>query len=548
MLDAAPLRHLRTGLLALALWFCPSAAVMAVPGYSQDLPPSPARQLEGTPLPGSTQFSDAITSFYAARADRPVWVEQGKLNQDGFRLVQTLINSHEHGIDLPDLNLFAASGVVGRPLGEYISAYDRRLTELFLRYAQAVRVGRTTPNDTGITWAIERPVFDPRQVLDRLQHGNPSDLLNEQPPPHAGYRQLMAALARYRQIEVNGGWPVIPGGPVLELGQSNDRVVLLRQRLAREGYILDERAETRLFDEALQRTVRAFQENHGLVVDGRVGNVTLSALNQSAASRVAQIETNMERWRWMPRELPLHRIEVNIAAAELTLFDSDNPILTIRTVVGAPRHRTPMLQATVQAIIVNPPWNVPVSIAVNEIQPRLRRDPDYLRGQDMRIVDRPYDPYGSEIDWKNLPRGTHFRFRQQPGPLNALGRLKFDMPNRFDVYLHDTPAKTLFAGAKRALSHGCIRLQHPDVLATYLLGGSDERWTGEWIERETVRIPLRAPVAVYLLYWTVYAASDGEMQFRDDVYGYDRVMEVARRRAIPDQLLSQREVGGCKAS
>jgi murein L,D-transpeptidase YcbB/YkuD len=234
-----------------------------------------------------------------------------------------------------------------------------------------------------------------------------------------------------------------------------------------------------------------------------VGAGTLAALNVSAADRVKQIKLTLERWREMPRSFPSTRIIVNAAAAELTLYRDDEPVLTSRVVVGDVDHPTPVLSARIQSALFNPPWNVPASITKKEIAPKLRQDPTYLERNHYVYV-------GS-------------RLQQTPGPWNALGGVKFELPNPLDVYLHDTPAKPLFNKPVRAASHGCVRVQQARPLASTLLG---ENWPPEAVDHaiaagETKRVFLKTPVPVYLLYLTAFTDPDGTAEFREDVYGRD---------------------------
>lgn len=494
-------------------------------------------------------FSAEIAAFYSARFYRPVWVDKGTLNADGRYLLETLIRSHEHGIDLLDpVRLWSRTSVGGMSSDQAI-IYDQVLTDLFLRYAYAVRIGRVLPKDAGMTWAIQSPSYDAKQLLDALGRAPLASLLSEQPPPHVGYARLASALARYRDIDSRGGWPLVPEGPVLdERGQTGERVSVLRRRLDLEDYGPFSESEHERFDEELARGVKTFQHRHGLAQDGRVGRETLAALNVSAEQRTEQIKLNMERWRWMPRELPARRIEVNVAAAQFELYDEGRLALSLKTIVGSPRHPTPMLQSEVRAVIVNPVWNVPNSIIRNEILPRLRRDPDYLRAQDMRILDRPEDPYGLQVNWQRGLGLTRPRLQQQPGPLNALGQLKFDMPNRFDVYLHDTPAKALFDRPVRALSHGCIRLQFPNRLAAYLLNDPDEQFSQIIGETEPTRIELGAGIPIYLEYWTAFVTDDDNIHFRKDIYGHDSRMQLALRRQGGLSPIASVSQGGCRIS
>jgi murein L,D-transpeptidase YcbB/YkuD len=233
----------------------------------------------------------------------------------------------------------------------------------------------------------------------------------------------------------------------------------------------------------------------------------LAALNVTAADRAEQIAANLERWRWMPRTLPARRVTVNIADASLSLLEAGQAPLSMRVVVGQPKKRTPMLDDQIRAVVLNPPWMVPHDIAVKEIWPKIRRDPGYMQREG--YVVRP----GGGL-------------MQKPGPRCALGSIKFELSNPFDVYLHDTPSHSLFAQPNRALSHGCMRVEQPNALAKRLLA-DDPLWTAEKVDvailtGKTQRIALKTPVPATVAYWTAFVDADGTMEFRPDVYGWDR--------------------------
>jgi murein L,D-transpeptidase YcbB/YkuD len=419
----------------------------------------------------------------------------------------------------------------------------------FLRYGRSVGFGQIDPQDVRVPWDIKGSVFDPVTAEAELRRSGLEASLASLPPPHPQYRRLVDTLARYRGIAASGGWPVMPNGPIIDSGNDRDpRLPLLRRRLSAEGILAASEAGKRVFDRDLEQAVIRFQHRHGLEPDGRAGPKTLAALNVPVEERIAQIVANMERWRWMPRTFPLPRIEVNIAAAELAVVDSGTDTLRIRVVVGSRRHPTPLLRSLIRSVVINPPWNVPVSIWRNEILPRLRRDRTYLASNDMRIVGRTHDPYGLEIDWRrasDVPGGI--RIRQQPGPRNALGRVKFDIPNRFGVYLHDTPALDVFKRPERALSHGCVRLEKPEALLRYLFRSQEAPPRlpddGDEGPRNTLVVPLAAPMPVFLVYWTAFVAPDGEVAFRDDIYGHDA--RIAARLARRDRAFAELAATGC---
>lgn len=492
-------------------------------------------------------FRAEIETFYAAKSYRPIWLDKGSLNTEGQSLLQALAHLQEQGIAFSERMSWPHGATVNLSDTDAL-AYDQRLTDLLLRYASALRTGNSAPEEAGMTWAIPRPSFQARQFLASIGTVPVTILLNEQAPPQPEYAKLAAALTFYREIRDQGGWPLMPDGPVLGNGDYDPRVPILRRRLAIEGYIAAAQSESSmLFDTGLAEAVKGFQQSHGLARDGKVGRQTLAALNIFPEQRVEQILVNMERWRWMPRDLPSRRIEVNVAAAWLEVVDDKRVVLSMKTIVGSPTHPTPMLQAVIRSVVVNPVWNVPTSITRKEILPRLRRDPGYLRDQNIRILGRPSDPYGLQIDWKRASSAS-FRLQQQPGPLNALGRLKFDMPNPFDVYLHDTPARALFDRDARALSHGCIRLQAPGRLAAYLLRDPGESFSARIGEGYPTRLDLDNPIPVYLTYWTAFAEDGGQMQFRKDVYGLDARMGARLRPRVEPAVMSSAEPAGCPAN
>jgi murein L,D-transpeptidase YcbB/YkuD len=337
------------------------------------------------------------------------------------------------------------------------------------------------------------------------------------PPPYAGYRALQGAYGRYRKVADEGGWPSLPStGVSIRPGASDPRIPALRKRLALEGYVVGS-GTGNTYDAALVDAVRRFQSRRGLNPDGVIGNGALAELNISARARADQLAANLERWRWIPRALPAHRIEVNLPTAMLDYYRGGTIPSTMKVAVGATKHETPMMTANITSIVLNPPWNVPLSIVKNEIAPRLGRDPGYLRRENLKVVGK----YAN-----GLPM-----LQQAPGPGSALGRVKFDSPNEFAVFLHDTPSKAGFSRADRLLSHGCVRLERPLELARLVLEGTSD-WTPERMQAavdagKTVRVSLPEPVPMYLFYWTSFVDGEGKIYFWDDIYGWDKRLTAA---------------------
>ena len=391
-----------------------------------------------------------------------------------------------------------------------------RLSAAAIAYARAQHGARLPPGRFPPDWAIRPAAYDAQPDFAAALAGHRlAAWAASLPPSDKRYERLLRALGHYQGIADRGGWPTLTAEPALKLGATGERVRALRQRLAIEDpSIPSPRPATAgstpgaaVYDAELAAAVSRAQARYGMDTDGVAGANTLAALNVPVAQRLGQIRANLERWRWVPRNLPAYRVELNIADASLALHDRGKPALDMRVIVGRADKPTPMFQDEIRAVVFNPPWNVPAGIAAKEIWPKIRRDPGYMARKG--FVVRP----GGGL-------------QQLPGPDCALGTIKFDLSNSFGVYLHDTPARSLFARDRRTLSHGCMRVEKPNLLAKRVLqGGLD--WTETKIDLtilrgKTVRAPLRQPVPVYVFYWTVFVDDDGQVEFRSDVYGWDR--------------------------
>jgi len=436
-------------------------------------------------------------------------------------LIDALGQAHTHGFEPAAFAPDALAPLLGARDALTRQGAQAQLIDLTLRYAKAVRTGRLAPDAFMNNWGLRPLPYDPgpdfvqAAAQDRL-----GPWLDSLPPPYTGYQTLRKGLAIYRDIAAAGGWRSIPGGEALKPGATGDpRIAALEARLAVEDATVAVDGAS-VFDEALQQALMRAQKRFGLAPDAALGPATLAALNTPVERRVDQILANMERWRWLPQQLPADRIQVNIAAAVMSVFHDDAPNLTMRAVTGRPGDETPMLQSMIHSVVLNPPWNVPSSIATKELWPKERANPGYLSRNDFIVI--PTGP------------GTS-RLQQKAGPKAALGLVKFDFDNPYGVYLHDTPSRSKFASFSRLASHGCVRLEKPIPLAKQLLT-SNPAWQPDVVDAtlasgKTVRAQLAEPIAVFLLYWTAYMTPDGQMNFRDDPYGWDRVL--VQRIAAP---------------
>jgi L,D-transpeptidase YcbB len=372
------------------------------------------------------------------------------------------------------------------------------------------------------------------------------DSLSDLTPHVAEYDRLRNLLAAYRGQKAKGGWPRVPAMK-LKPGQRGPQVPALAARLAASGdYRGAIPSGSATYAPELQEAVKVFQRRHGLTDDGAIGPEAVAALNVPLDARIDSIALNMERWRWLPRDLGDRYILVNIPEMRLDVYEGNAVPLTMRVVVGKPDAQTPIFNDEMTYIVFSPYWNVPPSIAEGETLPAIMSDPNFLARNNMEIVDSSGNVVDPETVDLNDPKA--YRFRQRPGTDNSLGLVKFMFPNQFNVYLHDTPANSLFDRAARSFSHGCVRIEDPVALAQYVLRDQPE-WTRERIaeamragEEETVK--LKSPIPVYLGYWTARVRPDNTVQFRKDVYDIDGRLAVR----LADRLERLRRTGEAAAA
>jgi murein L,D-transpeptidase YcbB/YkuD len=485
--------------------------------------------IASTPLAEPAAEGKALRDFYRARQDQPAW-SGGNAAIAATLLRDAAALAAAHGLDP------ATYALPATPAGDMDG--DVQVSATLLRLGRDLSIGAVLPaRNVGGFGAETRRDFDGAKFLKALAEGRPlAELAGAASPQYVGYARLMEGLEKARAQAAGGGWPTVPDGPKLTPGETGDRVPAVRRRLAASGELDPAFAGGDTYDGPLVEAVKRFQIRHGLEPDGVIGGRTLAHLNVPADARVRQIVANLERWRWMPRSFGRHHIAVNIAAAQLEVVEDGAVIMAMRVVVGDIRHPTPSMNTTMSSVVLNPAWRVPSSIANKEILPKLRKDPNYLANSNLEIVDQPETGAGSAgdgVDWNAIGKKFPYRLRQPPGPDNALGQLKFNLTDSDDIYMHDTPNRRAFGRNYRALSHGCVRLERPVELGELLLG---PRWQGKLgdnitANRSTRTLLLERTMPVYLMYWTAWADDQGNVQFRDDLYGHDRRLITALERA-----------------
>lgn len=448
-----------------------------------------------------------LPTFYEDRGYRPAWGDRAQV--DG--LLRAIRESADDGLDPEDYHLSAIERLRPRATTpEPAAELDLLLTDAALRLAYHLRFGKVDPTGLDADWNFRRePLASPGYAATRLEQALDGDVyraLIAERPAHVMYLALRSALVAYRRIAEAGGWPAIPAARAsLKPGATDPRVPLLRRRLAITGDLADGADTSAVFDSLLAAGVRNFQDRHGLTPDGAVGPATLRALNVPVERRIDQIRAALERGRWILHDLPSRFVVVNVAGFRAYYVRDDKLVWATNVVVGKPYTKTPIFRADMKYVVVNPTWTIPPGIMRSEVRPGMARDPNYLARKGFQRV-------GGQVV-------------QPPGDDNALGRIKLMFPNPHMVYLHDTPAKSLFERETRTFSHGCIRVQDPFELAALVL---DDPALPRAALRDSVKtdrtitIYLREPVPVLLLYWTAAVGmTDGQVYFYEDVYRRD---------------------------
>jgi len=470
---------------------------------------------------------DVLAEFYRARDYAPLWTgeDQGPRRA---ALLAALDNAAAHGLPVARYDVAGLRAAMSSIRSDRdLARAEIKASTAFLRYASDLHGGAIEPSSISPMMVTKRPLPDASILLARLEAEDAGRVLRSLVPTHQAYTVLLKAKLRLEEQVARGGWgPQVPAR-TLRPGDSGEAVVALRDRLMRMGFLA--RSASAEYDARLQAAVQRFQEHHGLTPDGVAGDSTIAALNVAPEQRLRQIIVGLERQRWLNKPLGARHIMVNQASFMAYVMDDGKPTLETRVVIGQanPDWQSPEFEDRMSYMEVNPRWNIPRSIVARDYMNRLQGNPGTLTSRGYVLVDRsgrrvnPAEVDLSAYSARNMP----FDLVQLPGRSNALGLVKFMFPNRFNVYLHDTPTKNLFARDKRAYSSGCIWVEKPFEFAYTLLAPQTDNPKGVFHRaldsgRET-RIDIARPVPIYLTYQTAFVTPDGRLNFRDDVYGRD---------------------------
>jgi len=487
-----------------------------------------------------TGGSSWVREFYERRSYRPAWLGPNGLLSQTFELIGCLREAGRDGLYPSDYRVSEIEALTALDFGPWggrksAAQLEFMLTNAFLEFSDHLLRGRLESRGVNSEWQVGSVESDLAGVLQTaLDRHQIRKILDSLRPRQIAYVQLQEALVLYEGIAASGGWGEIPQG----LADAAKKQAAVQRRLRFSGDLPPGGEPGKA---SMAAAIGRFQTRHGLEVSGLMNEKTRAAMSVSASGRADQVRANLERWRWLPHKLGSRSIVVRIADFEIDLVEDGQVIESMRAVVGRPYRRTPLFSSYMTHVIFQPTWNIPRRIATEEILPILRRDDGYLRSREILVLDSRGQVRHEPIDWGNLGSDEfNYQLVQAPGPFNPLGRVKFTFPNSFEVAIHDTPQKDLFSERVRDFSHGCIRAENAEALASFVLR-DDPSWNRSRISAaldasKTKAVLLREPVPVYVLYWTVWVDEVGEVQFRADLYDIDRqlieALSEARENAV----------------
>ncbi len=473
-----------------------------------------------------------LPALYKQRDYEPVWQNVRSIHQ----LLEILEEIDADGLNSSDyhyqelLDLQNAMWESDEDNSGLLAEYDLLLTDSLIRLGYHLLVGKVDPVELDSHWNMENTVGSLKMVLNlanAIDTGDIEALVNKLRPRSRIYTNLRSALVRYLSIAAAGGWKPIALGPTIRPGMTDPRVIDLRKRLIATADYPGEDSPTLLYDSELVEAVSLFQYRHGLTVDGLVGKRTIQLMNIPVQEKIEKLKVNLERARWVLHDLPEEFVLADIAGFNVRYYRRGKEIWSTRAQVGQPFRKTPIFRSRIRYLVMNPTWTVPPTILEEDILPELHQDPDYLQKKRLRVLDFDGNPVDeSEIDWSLYPdQKFPYMLRQDSGPGGALGRIKFMFPNKYAVYLHDTPHRSLFRNNERAFSSGCIRIEEPYDLAEILLN-DPSTWNKNSIleaidSLENRTVPLPKAITVILFYWTAGVDENGQILFRRDIYQRD---------------------------
>lgn len=493
--------------------------------------------------PAVSQKSLCLSAIYEGVDDFPLWINANGLSENGWIIINHLKKCAAHGLNPQKYNINTILDLLPSQNAKDLAQLETLLSYGLVLYIHDINHGQLEPRQSDPQLFAEAGSYDfnPLEAIKNcLAADDLHTFLESLSPQHDYYKSLQSALEQYRRLEADGGWPVVPEGPTLRPGDIDPRIKYVWFRLLK-----DEGADLPIptsipsfYDDSLKAAVIRFQKRHHLEEDGVIGQQTLAAMNVSVSERIETIRLNMARWQWQSHDLGAKYVIVNIAGFNLKGVSNNEVEVEMPVIVGKNQHQTPVFSDSIKYLDFNPYWNIPPSIARDEELPKLRKNPFHLVERQVRLFS-DWNNGAIELDstivnWHQVTRSqiSTYLLRQDPGPANALGKLKFVFPNKYSVYMHGTPSQGSFKRRERSFSHGCIRLSDPPALAAFILKDQEGQWTDEKIaeiynqdSRKVVR--LSQPVPVHITYQTSWVDKDGTINFNYDTYARDAKLQKA---------------------
>ena len=543
-------KHLSVLLAVLLMWLFPAglwaADTAANSSTNQDI--EKLLRSENLSVLGTDILTQALLlEIYQNHEFAPYWTKPDRIRE----LMDLIHDSADHGLNPADYNIDLLDQILQQRLAgssvELEAEAEILLSESLLRYGYHRRFGKVKASTLDPDVNFRREFFQqqaPTVTIEQaLGSSSLTDFIEITAPTGPLYELLQAKMQFYQDIDAKGGWPVIPPGSTLRVGDSDPRVSHIRKRLAASSLIENDNGAD-LFDQSLEIGVKGFQLRHHLDQDGIVGPQTIEAMNIPVEHRINQIRISLERLRWVKQETMESMVVVNIAGFRAFFLEDGSIAWETRAMVGKNYRQTPVFRGDIAYLEFNPTWTIPPGILRNDILPAIKRNPDYLASKNIRVIDRNgkfVDP--SSVDWNKYTKGVPYTLRQDPGPNNALGTVKFIFPNKHFVFLHDTPHRELFSHTQRNFSSGCIRIQDPLKLAELVMN-DPVKYNRSALEsivtsRETQRIHPSPKMPVVIVYLTASVSTGGDIRFYKDIYSRDQKVLDALNGPVSIQLPGQ---------
>lgn len=487
--------------------------------------------------PSYRPYSKKLHKFYSRRNYELAWSENGEYLPQALMFINLLRQVSNEGMD-PDLFSFQEMADIievtyGQKKDSLIrKKLDLELTGSYFKYSNKLWHGKVDPDKNGLEWFVDRKKIKYGKTLDSiLENKEGSNPFIRYAPMHPEFQSLSHHFRNYRELARKDGWPLLDSLQLLRLKPGDTSLLIgqLKQKLINSGD-LDSIINPTTYDDELELALINFQKRYGINASGKLNAKTISKLNIPAIETAKQILVNMERWKWVPDKIDKNFLFVNIPEFKLKVFENGELVHEMKVIVGKQLNHTPIFNDKLEYVVINPYWNVPESIAIDELLPAQKSDSTHLQKMNIEVYpkydfEHPVNP--DSINWDSLGVSKFpYQLRQKPGPGNALGKVKFLFPNNFDVYLHDTPGRNLFNEEARNFSHGCIRIEEPFWLADYLL--MDDLKTKHIntpeLENKWFEIPENKRLPVFIVYFTAWEDKNGRLNLREDIYNHDKKM------------------------